>query len=95
MVAARRLPGGGAWVSSRSLFFSKNPIGFQRTNRVSKKSCFQGISRAGRFVRSVFMVGLFGRLSQGLLRGEDEFDGRAAAKVALVITQMTPGIRGH
>ena len=68
----------GVPVSRVSLFqFFKEPKSrFQRT-----KSRFQRTNRAGRFVRSVFMVGLFGRLSQGLLRGENEFDWRAAAKV--------------
>jgi hypothetical protein len=68
VVAARVGLQGRVPVSRVSLFL-KNQVAFQRTNR------------AGRFVRSVFMVGLFGRLSQGLLRGENEFDWRAAAKV--------------
>ena len=61
---------------SRVSLFSKNQIGFQRT-----KPRFRETNRAGRFVRSVFMVGLFGLLSQGLLRDENEYDWWAAAEV--------------
>ena len=65
----------GARVSGLYLF-SKNQIGFQRTKRR-----FRETNRAGRFVRSVLMVGLFGRPSQGLLRDENEYDWWAAAEV--------------
>lgn len=52
------------WVSKNQIAFFKEPIGLGA-------SFFKKPNRAGRFVRSVFMVGLFGRLSQGLLRGEN------------------------
>ncbi|MGB7641754.1 MAG: hypothetical protein WCC32_16365 [Terriglobales bacterium] len=64
---------------SRVLSFFKEPNRvFQRAKSRFKERIALGAWFA-LFLWLGFMVGLFGRLSQGLLRGENEFDWRAAA----------------